>query len=261
MHNRVIIPLLCVHLLLVTGLSGNGLPRPVAKLAPETRSLRDALFAERGNAGLSALDYDSTYSGALERRLPAILRTEEGSAGRAVSVINLDQHIYDWNKKCFLCRCQASEEVEERLLRDSLFITELRKPEITHLIASAVTLGDSVAAIACLVQRAVQFGACEETLTDFGKGSLTLSGYALGCDWLRFVLYRGAELPEDYAGTELISRAVSPDVSGYFEVTLPTGRFGTGDFRIAVYAKSEGSDEFHLAALIPRKSRQPAEGS
>ena len=254
MPKGLAIPLLTVFSLLAIGPHAEAQPQAGAGLSIETCSLRDTLLAERESLNLTRLEYDSTWSAALERRLPAILSAEEGSVA-GVSVVNLDQHVYDWNKKCFLCRNQTAEQIEEGLLRDSLFVEELQTPAITHLISSAVVLGDSVAAVVCLVERVVEFGGCEETLSDFGSVSLTLTGYAAGSDWLRFVLYKGVEQPEDYAGTELISEAVSPDVSGYFEVTLPTRRFGTGDYRIAVYARSRGSDEFRLATLIPHRSR------
>jgi hypothetical protein len=243
--------LICLVTLFGTESVAEGSPWMVADLTEETRAVRDALLGERERVGLAQVAYDSTWSAALQRRLPQILGPRHYEIKFAVSALNLDEHVYDWNKRCFLCRASTTEDVVESLLTDSTFAEALRAAHYTHLITAATGSPGNIAVAVCLSERLVEFGACRSTISDSGGASVTITGHAPGCDWIRFVFYKGIDYPQDYAGTELMSKTVGLDRSGYFEVTLPISRFGGGEYRIAAYVSPLESKRFNLAAWIP----------
>ena len=223
----------------------------IRELSSEAYLLVEELQLERERLGVPRLEHDEIQSHVIERRLPAIVAGLPPVLPDSVIKINLDEHIYDWHKVCFAAAGPSFAEVAKKLLADDAFMGALEAREYTHLV---VAYSDSVppsVTIVVLVQRFVQFGICTSDLTDMGYHSTTLNGHAPGADSLRFVLYKGTERPGEYVGTETSTQTIGLEEDGEFSVDILLSRFGFGKYRLSVYVKLRGGDEYILSSWLP----------
>jgi hypothetical protein len=241
--------LLCICCVACSSLAAPA--RKLPEISDGARFLADEIQLERERTQLPQVQYDSVQSGVVERRLPEILEELSGALGDSVTQINLDEHIYDWHKVCFAVRGASLAEATMKLLGDDLFLGTLGRKSYTHLVTA---YSDSVypsIAIVALVERFVHFGICTARTGPSGAHSTTLNGHAPGADSLRFVLYKGTELPGEYAGTETIAQAIRLREGAEFSVEFPLSQFGFGEYRMAVYVKMSGRKEYLLSSWMP----------
>ncbi len=212
--------------------------------------LAQAINTKRVEQGLPDLDVDGRCCATMKGRMKRCFEElGDEECRQATWIRRLDQYVPDWDKQGFTAVGDSDHDVLDQLYESPEFTDAIRRSDATHLVLAT---GDRPAGGRwCVMYITRRLLWLNDALYEAYEGGPTLTTYVGTTPYrhVRVRLYKTEEKPTCYEGEDYCVD-VETDDAGEFRVTLPTSRFGKGDYTVAFYVGDTPGEDYKLAASV-----------